>query len=369
MKKYSIKIIIVLISIFFFGWGSVGHRIMNRNAVSSFPQQLSFLNFWADSLAANASNADNRRSWDPNEAVKHYIDIDNYPEFISTGRINHNFDSLVAIHGLSFVMEQGILPWAIIQTYDSLVVAFQNNNWQKAMLLAADLGHYIGDAHMPLHLTRNYNGQYTGQTGIHSRYESTMIGNYQNQIVYSPLPAIVVTDITNYVFNMIYNNYVYVDSVLNADLIARAASGGSYNSTYYQKLWELTKSYTINFFKQTSHSLASLIYTAWLNAGQPTLNSNSDAILLEKSFELYQNYPNPFNPSTRISWQTPVSAWHTIKLYDLMGSEIETIVDGYFEAGFHSKLYIINSSLPSGIYFYQIKAGDFIQTKKMILLR
>ncbi|MCS7054091.1 MAG: hypothetical protein NZM09_10215, partial [Ignavibacterium sp.] len=326
MKKYLFTFLILICSFIFLGWGSVGHRIINRNAPSSFPQQLNFLSFWADSLAANASNADNRRSWDPNEAVKHYIDIDNYPEFILTGRINHNFDSLVALHGLSFVMEQGILPWAIIKTYDSLVVAFQSQNWNKAMLIAADLGHYLADANMPLHLTRNYNGQYTGQTGIHSRYESTMIGNYQNQIIYNSLPAVLVNDISDYVFNMIYNNYRYVDSVLYADIVARTVSGGSYNSIYYQKLWELTKSYTINFFRQSSHSLASLIYTAWVNAGQPVMNVSETGEIIDKTFHLYQNFPNPFgsinsyqNLSTNISWQSPISGWHTIKLFDLLG--------------------------------------------------
>jgi photosystem II stability/assembly factor-like uncharacterized protein len=86
-------------------------------------------------------------------------------------------------------------------------------------------------------------------------------------------------------------------------------------------------------------------------------------------FHLYQNYPNPFNPSTTISWQSPASGWQTIKLYDLMGREIETIVSGYYEAGSHSTLYIVNSSLPSGVYFYQLKADEFVQTRKMILLR
>ncbi len=94
-----------------------------------------------------------------------------------------------------------------------------------------------------------------------------------------------------------------------------------------------------------------------------------DAPSLPESFRLEQNYPNPFNPSTTIGWQSPVSSWHTIKLYDLMGREIETIVDGYYEAGSHSTLFIVNSSLPSGVYFYQLKVGNHLQTRKMILLK
>ena len=90
---------------------------------------------------------------------------------------------------------------------------------------------------------------------------------------------------------------------------------------------------------------------------------------IPNEYKLYQNYPNPFNPSTTISWQSPVGSKQTIKLYDVLGREIETIVDGYYEAGKHSTFYIINSTLPSGVYFYQLRIGDYVQTKKMILMR
>jgi photosystem II stability/assembly factor-like uncharacterized protein len=86
-------------------------------------------------------------------------------------------------------------------------------------------------------------------------------------------------------------------------------------------------------------------------------------------FKLEQNYPNPFNPGTTISWQSSIGSWQTIKMFNSLGQEVATIVDGYYEAGVHSKLYIANSSLPSGVYFYQLKAGDFLETRKMILMK
>ena len=96
-------------------------------------------------------------------------------------------------------------------------------------------------------------------------------------------------------------------------------------------------------------------------------------------FVLYQNYPNPFNPSTKISWQSPVSSWQTLKVFDVLGKEVAILVDEYKPAG----EYEVEFNLPagregtssishhpsSGIYFYQLKAGDFIQTKKMILIK
>ena len=201
-------------------------------------RSMSFWGNWSDSLAAHGSDADYRKSSDPTEAPKHYIDIDNYAEFISNGYISQSFDSLVLQHGYSFVMDQGILPWAIMKTFDSLQTAFQNNQFHKAMLLAADLGHYVGDMHMPLHITRNYNGQYTGQTGIHSRFESNMINTYNAQIIYSGDSLIYINDISDFVFDLLYNNYNYVDSVLKADSLAKAFAGNTTSTAYYSKMWE-----------------------------------------------------------------------------------------------------------------------------------
>ncbi len=97
-------------------------------------------------------------------------------------------------------------------------------------------------------------------------------------------------------------------------------------------------------------------------------------------FSLYQNYPNPFNPNTKISWQSPVSGWQTLKVYDILGNEVATLVNeekpaGRYEVEFQSS--VGSLQLASGIYFYQLKAGNpesssgqgFVETKKMILLR
>jgi photosystem II stability/assembly factor-like uncharacterized protein len=96
-------------------------------------------------------------------------------------------------------------------------------------------------------------------------------------------------------------------------------------------------------------------------------------------FKLYQNYPNPFsisggqessfNAGTNIRWYIASESWITLKLYNSLGEEIDTIVEGYFDKGDHSKLYLPKSLLPSGIYFYQLRTKNFIDTKKMILIR
>jgi len=376
IRKKGIFVTIVLASFIFLGWGYIGHQIINYNTILSALPEMEFFETWADSLKAHASDADQRKSWDPNEAPKHYIDIDNYPEFIATGRIPQDFDSLVAIYGYSFVLDQGILPWAILATADSLKTLFEMNDMHQAMLVAADLGHYIGDSHMPLHITRNYNGQYTNQYGVHSRYESTLIQNYQSQIVYDGDTLQYIDNLSDYVFNMLYDNYQYVDSVLYADSVAYAYANHNYNSTYYTKFWEIAKDYTIGLFKKASYRLTCVIYTEWVNAGGTTEVIAGQGKEIPSNYTLYQNYPNPFNPSTTIRYSIPEESSVSLKIYNALGEELLDLFNDIKTSGNYEILFNA-STLPSGIYFYKLQVSDskhssglsFSETKKMVLIK
>jgi len=106
--------------------------------------------------------------------------------------------------------------------------------------------------------------------------------------------------------------------------------------------------------------------------GDTTLTDVTDENELPKEFSLQQNYPNPFNPSTKISWQSPIGAWQTLKVYDALGSEVATLVNEYKPAGSYEVEFLSpvgSHQLASGIYFYQLKAGEFVETKKMIYLK
>ncbi len=94
---------------------------------------------------------------------------------------------------------------------------------------------------------------------------------------------------------------------------------------------------------------------------------------LPTTFSLAQNYPNPFNPSTKISWQSPISGHQTLKVYDVLGNEVATLVDEYKAAGGYEVEFNVEQdsrpAMASGVYFYQVKAGEYIQTKKMLYLK
>lgn len=368
------KIFFRVISLFFAviilcGWGYNGHKIINNRTIYSFPQEMAQFQVWQQQLEQHASDADNRKSTDPTEAPKHYIDIDNYPEFISSGLIPQSFDSAVALHGLSFVMDQGILPWAIIAAYDSLLQTFIRRDWNKAIQFAADLGHYVADAHMPLHITRNYNGQYTGQTGIHSRYESSMINRYYSQINFSSDTALFISDIPGYVFSFIYYNYLYKDSLLSADLAAKAAAGNTTSDLYYLKLWEFTGGFTTALFKNASDFLAAIIYSAWVNAGKPSLITDVFEESTEiATFSIKQNYPNPFNPSTNISFFLSQPGWVKITVYTINGDIAAPSITKYCSTGTNI-ISFEGGSLSSGVYIYTVSSGQRALSGKMTLMK
>jgi hypothetical protein len=86
------------------------------------------------------------------------------------------------------------------------------------------------------------------------------------------------------------------------------------------------------------------------------------------AFSLGQNYPNPFNPSTTIAYELPVGVNVSMKLYDMLGREVLSLVDGFRDAG-HYEVTVDGSRLAAGIYYYRITAGSFIEVKELLLLK
>lgn len=266
--RYSV-LIVLLFSLA--SWGEKAHRKINSECVNFFPEELNNLKVWATGLANHGSDADSRKKQNKNEFVKHFIDIDIFEEFNTSRKIAEDFDVLCNKYGKAMVVKNGTLPWVTDSTYKALVQNFRKDNWKQAVLTAADLGHYVGDGFMPLHIALNYDGQLTGQKGIHRRYEETMIDKYIDQISINSSVIHKVTDVRTYVFGYLYNNHPYNNLLLQADKQALELSGGEYNDVYYENLWNDTRQFTATLLQKSSETLASLIYSAWLEAGKPAI--------------------------------------------------------------------------------------------------
>ncbi len=142
------------------------------------------------------------------------------------------------------------------------------------MIYAADLGHYVADGHQPMHTTINYNGQLTDQKGVHFRYEVTMVDKNIDTLeeVSDSANINYVENPLNYIFNYISDANSVNVVLLDADKLAHSEAGSTESDDYYKILWFRTKYVTEMQFKTAEADLASLLFTAWVNAGKPTFS-------------------------------------------------------------------------------------------------
>ena len=178
MKKYGL-LLLFFVPLFFVArqaqaWGFFGHRLLNRLAVYTLPPgMIGFYKANIDYLMVNATRPDSRRAVVPGEAPKHFLDVDRYGD--SAGfKLPRKYADAVARYGEDSLLRHGIVPWNVVSMKNRLTAAFKAKNTDRILSLSADLGHYVADACVPLHTTRNYNGQLTNQRGIHGLWESRL---------------------------------------------------------------------------------------------------------------------------------------------------------------------------------------------------
>ncbi len=270
-------------------WGQV-HSHITVGAISHLPEPLR--GFFAEHSGYLSSQA----GLEP--PGSHYIDIDNYPSFLA-GTFPRNYDDLVALHGEQYVRSQGTAPWTFAGQVESLAssmaAAVDVDDWEELLDAAAAQAHYIEDLHNPLHLTRNYNGQYTGNSGIHARYEGEMILRHFDQVTYSPASAEYLTSPLDFVFDGIDEHYPYVADILAADDRYK----GRPAAEYYAGMWSDTGEFTLELLQEASEAVAASWSTAWVDAGSPMTflpavegDFNGDRYVDGADFLVWQRDPN-----------------------------------------------------------------------------
>ena len=252
-------------------WGDEGHKIINKMSVKFFPPEMKAFIAWQNYLAEHAPDPDNRKKTDKTESPKHFIDIDFYKEF-NAGKMIENEDSLISEYGKSEVVKNGILPWATLESFQNLTKAFKDHNTNDALKYAADLGHYVADGHQPMHTVVNYNGQLTDQKGVHARYEINMVDDHLPELekCFQPIAAPYVKDPEKFIFNYISDANSVCEVLFDADNLAYKESTSRRSDEYYKLMWSRTGYITEVQFNHAAEDLASLIYTAWVNAGKPS---------------------------------------------------------------------------------------------------
>ena len=304
MRKFGITIVCIIIWQYCFCWGFYAHRKINYYAIFLLPPEMLVLYKPNISfLSEHAVDPDKRRYLLAPEASRHFIDLDHYgkPPFDSLPR---KWSEAVTKYGEDSLRAYGIVPWWIQTMIERLTNAFKEKNKTKILKLSAELGHYISDAHVPLHANSNHNGQFTGQEGIHAFWESRipeLLAEKDWNFLIGK--AVYISNPSMYIWKRVLESAVASDSVLrfekqlsqqmsNDKRYAFEIRNGilikQYSTQYTLKYNEMLNNMVERRMRESIFSVASFWFTAWVNAGQPDLKSLIDTTLTEtdvKEFE------------------------------------------------------------------------------------
>ena len=272
-----------------FCWGFFAHQKINYYACFLLPPEMMVL--YKPNIAflsEHAVDPDKRRYAVKEEGPRHFIDIDYYGKY-PFDSLPHKWKDAVAKYSEDTLQSQGIVPWHVQVMLERLTNAFKEKNYSSIMKNSAELGHYIADAHVPLHANSNHNGQYTNQRGIHGFWESRvpellaekdwdfMIGK-----------AAYVKDPGAYIWARVLESAKASDSVLNFERELSkqfpADKKYSFEDRKGKVIRQYSTAFTLAFNKKLDGmverrmrlsilSIASFWYTAWVNAGQPDLKN------------------------------------------------------------------------------------------------
>jgi hypothetical protein len=267
-------------------WGFWAHQRINRMAVFTLPpEMLGFYKKNIEYITDHAVDPDMRRYAVDGEAARHYMDADHYGEY-PFEMIPRRWKEAVEKYTEDTLMAYGIVPWHISRHYYWLVDAFKAQDPHKIMKASTDIGHYIADSNVPLHTTENYNGQLTGQKGIHGLWESRLVELFGTEYDYYIGKAIYFDDLTMEAWDWVLESHAALDSVLGFEkkLTDKMASDQKYS--FENRSNVLVKAYSKAFCTAYHQMLAgqverrirasilrvgSVWYTAWVDAGQPDL--------------------------------------------------------------------------------------------------
>ncbi|MEJ8801301.1 zinc dependent phospholipase C family protein [Pontibacter sp. H249] len=299
--KFILLLLVILLPIQSNGWGFYAHQRINRLAVFALPPEMvGFYKKHIRYITENTVNPDKRRYAVNYEAPRHYIDLDVYgdsalykmPRFWQQAVEKYTEDTLQAY---------GIVPWHINSMKYQLTNAFKERNVDKILRLSTELGHYVADACVPLHTTQNYNGQLTGQRGIHGFWESRLPELFSNNYDFFVGQAQYIEQPQLKAWDIVASAHIALDSVLYFERQLTQEFDEEKKYSFEARNNLTTRVYSRAFSQAYSNRLkgqverqmrlaikmtASFWYTAWVDAGQPNLGTLKSTLSLEELHRL-----------------------------------------------------------------------------------
>jgi hypothetical protein len=304
MKKYCCLIFLLFHSFRVFCWGFYMHEKINYHAVFLLPPQMMIL-FKSNIgfLSEHAVDPDKRRYMLKSEGAHHFIDIDHYGRY-PFSEIPRDYTIAVRKFSADTLQTYGIVPWWIQVMMGRLTKAFREKDKFRILKTAAELGHYVADAQVPLHVCSNHNGQLTGQQGIHAFWESRIPELFaESDWDFFIGKATYIPDLSAFVWSRVLESAAAADTVLRCEkeisMLLRPEQKYAFEdrkgkiikqySALYARKYENSLDHMIERrMRQSIFAVASCWYTAWVNAGQPSLDGlgkDSLSITQKKEFE------------------------------------------------------------------------------------
>lgn len=267
-------------------WGFYAHQLINRLAVFTLPpEMLPFFKIHIQYITENAVNPDRRRYAVEGEAERHFIDIDVYGDSAHY-TMPRFWKEAVELYSEDTLRAYGIVPWHVYRMKHQLTKAFQEKDVERILRLSADLGHYIADAHVPLHTTVNYNGQLTGQRGIHGFWESRLPEIFSDEYDFFVGKANYLPRPQEAIWEAVVTAHEGLDSVLLFERQLTMEFEEDKKFSFEERNGQTLRVYSREFaeayqeelqgqverqMRQAIRMIGSFWYTAWVDAGQPDL--------------------------------------------------------------------------------------------------
>lgn len=259
-------------------WGFAGHRLIMQRAIDLLPAELKpFFEKHRDEIVVRVVDPDVWRNVGWEDDPNHFVDfgVPEYGEFPFTA-LPRDYDAALQKFGAATLKRNGYLPWRAAEQHGNLRRAFEsfNRSAQYAVsdviLFAAVASHYIQDAHQPFHATDNYDGQKTGQNGLHSRFERDLIERYAGRLRLQPAPVRGIANARDAAFDTLLESYKLVDEILRADKEA-IGTKDTYDDQYFDAFFAKVQPLLERRLSEAITATASLIVGAWEQAGRPAL--------------------------------------------------------------------------------------------------
>lgn len=325
-KKYIpvslITCAVIAINTIAYSWGAWGHKHISHAAVFALPEEMRVFYYnHIDYITESSVVPDLRRPLlqDKREPPRHFIDVEDFNMPLS--EIPKTSHEACAKFDKTLLNKAGILPWYIQDMMEKLTAAFKKKNKSEILFLSSEIAHYIADAHVPLHTSSNYNGQLTGQKGIHSLWESALPPMFGNQFYFRTKSPEYIQNIPGYTFKMIEQSHDLVTPLLEADMKVRKGFDSTtmykrdatgtpvlfYNNPVFSDAY--AAAFQKHLGNMVEHQMRLSIYditcywyTAWVNAGKP------DLLILDDPHLVKQNRKN---------YRKELNAWQKGKLLNL----------------------------------------------------